>query len=217
MLWQPSVTSAAWVCCVQTHCTHIWGLTVPERLLWNKMSYPEDHSRDPFALTKGLLTRSPGISFYRPFSLRFLAIKHWPVFHTSVDSNVNCWCLVSCVIWVYIVWTSKSTELLCSSFPFSVCSIKSLIWSQEVISRISLRFILLYYAFPARQRSLGLSQNYLVVLPKKAYMKPSSSTEILWWKPVLKFNSRDVYLLFFLYRTLVDGTHHLFVKQYSVK
>lgn len=37
--------------CANTECTHSWALTVCERLLWNKMSYPEDHFRDPFALT----------------------------------------------------------------------------------------------------------------------------------------------------------------------
>lgn len=122
--------------------------------------------------------------------------------------NVNY--LARCVTQVCIVWTSKS-------LPFSVSSAKSLLLAQEVISRISLRLILLYNAFPARQCSLSLGQNCFVVLPINAYMKPSSSTKIIWWKSVLKFSSRDVCVLFFLYRALVDETHHPTVKQYSFK
>lgn len=200
MLWQPSVPPAAHlqVCWVQTQGAHTSEAWQSVRDYCEIRCHTLRTTWEILLLwPMCLLTRSPGISFYRPFSSNFLSIKRWPDFYTSIDFDVNCWCLARCVIWVYIVWASKFTELLWSSFPFPVCSIKSLLWTQKVISRISLRFILLYYAFPARQCSLGLSQNCFVVLPINAYMKPSSSTEIIKWKPVLKFNSRDVYLLFF--------------------
>lgn len=67
--------------CANTECTHSWGLTVCERLLWNEMSYPEDNFRDPSALIHASSHKITQHFIPQATLCKLLLIKHWPDFH----------------------------------------------------------------------------------------------------------------------------------------